>query len=266
MFSHLFLGVLSPALDRAFPGARYIACPHCVLLRCRIPFYLLSVGDFSDGILEMNILPNQTLDRMTRSAVGRRFQCERPWRAPRHLRTMRTPATCLAVTLLFTGCSRPSPPSSQAAAVTLPPRLDSYFESYCDYTGGLGIGFDASHTYDYRFRQHLKTTHDPELKRLFVLQHLQRDVEFALDDFEKGIVRTGKTSSRPLSLSEWQDAQRNIQTQIDDLATYYTFTNFATVMRDPFDPPDPNMDSMWIDELREKLRNVTNAPAANEQR
>src|SRR5437899_2426242 len=27
---------------------------------------------------------HQTLDRMTRSAVSRMFQCGRPWRAPRH--------------------------------------------------------------------------------------------------------------------------------------------------------------------------------------
>ena len=27
---------------------------------------------------------NETLDRMTRSAPSRVFQCERPWRAPRH--------------------------------------------------------------------------------------------------------------------------------------------------------------------------------------
>ena len=27
---------------------------------------------------------NQTLDRMTRSAVSRMLQFERPWRAPRH--------------------------------------------------------------------------------------------------------------------------------------------------------------------------------------
>lgn len=146
----------------------------------------------------------------------------------------------------------------------MPARLDSYFESYCDYTGGLGIGFDPSHTYDYRFRQRLKTTEDPELKRLFVLQNLHRDVEFALDDFEKGIVQTGKTSSRPLTLSEWQSTRRNIQTQIDDLATYTTFTDFASVGRDPLHPNDPRLDSMWIDDLRGRLRSVTNTPTATQ--
>src|SRR6266540_6856746 len=34
-------------------------------------------------------LPNKTLDRMTRSAVSRAFQCGRPWRAPRHLSASR---------------------------------------------------------------------------------------------------------------------------------------------------------------------------------
>jgi len=62
--------------------------------------------------------------------------------------------------------------------VSLPPRLDSYFEEYCDYTGNMGIGFVADHTWDYQFRHRLKTTTDPELKRLFVLQHLYADVEF----------------------------------------------------------------------------------------
>lgn len=176
---------------------------------------------------------------------------------------MRAPILLIAFLVAVSGCSKQPQQAASSSTVVLPPRLDSYFEQYCDYTGGLGIEFVAAHTYDYRFRQHLKETHDPELKRLFVLQHLNRDVEWALDDFEKGIVRTGKTSSRPLTLSEWQDTQKKIQAQIDDLATYYAFTNYATTNRDPFDPPDPKLDSMWIEELRGKLQSVTNAPAAN---
>ena len=175
---------------------------------------------------------------------------------------MRAPAVLLA--LVIAGCAAHSPPSSRPAA-TLPPRLDSYFESYCDYTGGLGIGFVPSHTYDYRFRQRLKTAQDPELKRLFVLQHLHRDVEFALDDFKRGIVRTGKSSSRPLTLLEWQSTQQSIQTQIDDLAAYSAFTNFVSTTSDPLDPPDPSLDRNWVDGLRGKLRSITNAPAANPQ-
>lgn len=127
----------------------------------------------------------------------------------------------------------------------------------------MGIGFDSSQTYDYRFRQQLKTTQDIELKRLFVLQNLYRDVEFALDDFERGRIRIGLSSYRPLTLSEWQSARQSIQTQIDDLATYSTMTNFAPVTRDPFDSRDPNLDKMWIEQLRERLHSVTNAPAAN---
>ena len=33
---------------------------------------------------------NKTLDRMTRSAVSRTFQSERPWRAPRHRSALRS--------------------------------------------------------------------------------------------------------------------------------------------------------------------------------
>jgi hypothetical protein len=176
---------------------------------------------------------------------------------------MRTPAIYLALALLLAaGCTKQTPPNFPSSVV-LPPRLDSYFETYCDYTGGLGIGFVPSHTYDYRFRQGLKTTHDPELKRLFVLQHLHRDVEFALDDFEKGIVRTGKSSFKPLTSQEWQSTQRSIQTQIDDLAAYTAFTNFVTAVRDPLDPADPSLDSKWIEDLYRKLRGITNAPAAS---
>src|SRR5688572_24750628 len=127
---------------------------------------------------------------------------------------MRAPILLIALLVTVSGCSKQPQQATSSSTVALPPRLDSYFEQYCDYTGGLGIGFVATHTYDYRFRQRLKETHDPELKRLFVLQHLNRDVEWALDDFEKGIARTGKASSRPLTLSEWQDTQKKIQAQI----------------------------------------------------
>ena len=175
---------------------------------------------------------------------------------------MRASPTSLVLALLFAGYTADRPPKS-VRAVTLPPRLDSYFQDYCDYTGNLGIGFDASHTYDYRFRQRLKTTQDHELKRLFVLQHLYQDVEFSLDDFERGIVRTGQSSSRPLTVSEWQSMQRNIQTQIDHLAAYSAFTNFSIARHDPLDPVDLSLDSSWIEKLRGRLRGVTNAPAAN---
>jgi len=178
-------------------------------------------------------------------------------------RSMRPAVLSLALVLAASGCSKPPEQAAPPSAVALPPRLDSYFEQYCDYTGGLGIGFVAWHTYDYRFRQQLKETHDPELKRLYVLKHLHQSIEFALSYFEKGIVQTGKTSSRPLTFLEWQDTQKSIQAQIDDLATYNAFTNFVTTRGDPLDPPDPKLDAMWIEELRGKLRSITNAPAAN---
>ncbi|MFT5524599.1 MAG: hypothetical protein ACI9HK_002554 [Pirellulaceae bacterium] len=122
---------------------------------------------------------------------------------------------CLTVCVSL-GCKRPTEslstsesnnftPNSQTADNTTTPtpaeiskttedsRLQRYFERYCDYTGGMGIGFVASHTYDFNFRQHLKKTDDEELKRLFVLQHLYRDVDSSLRDYEEGRIRIGKT-------------------------------------------------------------------------
>ena len=179
------------------------------------------------------------------------------------LRAMRLHATSLSLLALLVGCAgRPS--RDRPANSAVPPRLDSYFEDYCDYTGSLGIGFVPSHTWAYRFRHHLKTTKDPELKRLFVLQHLYPDVEAALHDFGAGMVRTGKSSSRPLTLEEWRRAQQDIRTKIDDLAAYSSFTNFASSSFDPMDPPDPSLDGTWIEELKERLQGITNAPAGNE--
>ena len=37
---------------------------------------------------------------------------------------------------------------SDAPVATEDARLQNYFELYCDYTGNMGIGFVASHTYD----------------------------------------------------------------------------------------------------------------------
>jgi hypothetical protein len=156
----------------------------------------------------------------------------------------------------FLGSTQVSPP------VLLPLRLESYFEQYCDYTGGMGIGFDARDTYDYRFRQHLKQNQDPEAKRLFVLQHLHQDVDGSLRRFEDGIVMTGKTSSRPLTLSEWQATRQEILRQLEDLATYAAFTNYWTGSQDLFDHPDPALEMHWIDELRQKMGTLTNAPVS----
>ena len=139
--------------------------------------------------------------------------------------TMKPHVALALLSVALVGCSQKTPPTA-APPVALPERLQSRFEDYCDYTGSLGIGFVAWHTYDYRFRQSLKRTHDPELKRLYVLENLHRDTELALDDLGKGIIRTGKTSSRPLTASEWQAARQRILEQIEETARPCGFSSF----------------------------------------
>ena len=104
-------------------------------------------------------------------------------------------------------------------------KLDTYFTQYCNDTGGLGIGFVASHTYDYKFRQRLKSTTDPELKRLFVLQHLYRDVDSKIRDYERGQIRVGKVDYRKMTPEETETARKELLVMLDDLAA--------------FDPDDP---------------------------
>lgn len=142
---------------------------------------------------------------------------------------MRLPSSIVLLALGLSGCA-----GYQSAVRDT--RLDDYFERYCDYTGGMGIGFVASHTYDFEFRQHLKTTKDAELRRLFVLQHLYEETDHDLDDFERGIVRTGKSSSRLMTAEERVSTRVSITTQVDDLSR--------------FDPGDPQRE---IAEFRERL-------------
>jgi hypothetical protein len=170
----------------------------------------------------------------------------------------------IAMVVAASGCSRRSG-DTPAVAKALPPRLDSYFEQFCDETGNMGIGFAPWDTYDYRFRQRLKKTKDTELKRLYVLKNLHREVEYRLRDFRVGRMQIGQGVYRPLTLAEWLSAQQSIQAKLNDLAVYSTFTNFAVASQDVYDRPDASEDTRWIEELRETLRSVTNAPGANPQ-
>jgi len=121
-------------------------------------------------------------------------------------------------------------------ATTEDEQLQKYFERYCSYTGSLGIGFVASHTYDYKFRQHLKLTNDKELKRLFVLWHLYRDVDFAMRDYKKGQIRIGKAEYREMTADEKTSATNRLRDMLDDL--------------EAFDPNDPERE---IEQQRAKL-------------
>ncbi len=146
---------------------------------------------------------------------------------------MRLPFVVILLALALYGCARQQDHPTSTVRDT---KLDSYFDRYCDYTGCLGIGFAASDTYDFEFRQRLKTTQDAELKRLFVLQHLYRETDFAISDFERGIVMTGKSSRRQMTAEERNSTRLSITERLDDLAR--------------FDPGDPQRE---IAEFRERL-------------
>src|SRR5882724_2727366 len=74
-YAHFAAGTCStPVSDRAIHRTK---TKETAADKTRRPF---RTGRFMDDPrLE---LPNKTLDRMTRSAVGRMFHCGRPWRAP----------------------------------------------------------------------------------------------------------------------------------------------------------------------------------------
>ena len=132
-----------------------------------------------------------------------------------------------------------------AAIGSVPTKLlmDQYFEGYCDYTGGLGIGFSAIHTYDFEFRQRLKTTRDAELKRLFVLQHLYQELDWAIRNFEKGVVEIGKELRRPMTNAERVSARATIAERLNDLSA--------------FDPDDPLQE---IANFKKRMNEAGDAP------
>ena len=111
-------------------------------------------------------------------------------------------------------------------------RLNKYFNRFCDYTGGLD-----NMSVDYAFRQQLKKTKDEELKRLFVLKHLYREVRFDMDDYVKEHIRIGKTEIRSMTDKEKSQAKEKILQKLDDL--------------EMFDPGDPKGE---IAEHRNKLK------------
>jgi len=144
----------------------------------------------------------------------------------------------IALILLFalSGCA---PMTPKREAPTADRTLDEYFQRYCGYTGNMGIGFVASQTYDYKYRQRLARTQDDELKRLYVLYHLYSDVDNALSELEDGTIRIGKNEWREMSQQERDTARARIVECVDDLSR--------------FDPGDPEGD---IREFRERLQKL----------
>ena len=117
--------------------------------------------------------------------------------------------------------------------------LQSHFLRYCDYQAGLPDG-----SYDLKFRQQLKLTDDNELKRLFVLKHLYRDLGFAERDFHAGRVRVGKVEYRAMTDPEREAAKRKVSKMLDDLES--------------LDPVDP---LHVIQSARNRLKQGPGSPA-----
>jgi hypothetical protein len=195
---------------------------------------------------------------------------QHPETSPRELPFLKSFVPILTLFVIACGCSKQTPPAASSTttpvspSAALPPRLQEYFDQFCDYTGGLGIGFVPSHTYDFSFRQRLKQTQDPEFKRLFVLEHLHREIELALHYFEKGIKSVGKNITKPLTPTEWETTRQSILQRIDDLAAYSAFTNYAVGTPDELGRLSPEQLAVWnrgwIEELRERMQAATNAP------
>jgi hypothetical protein len=148
---------------------------------------------------------------------------------------------CISILLALSlaHCCCGEEPAKPVAPSTLDAKLNARFEHYCDYTGNLGIGFVASDTYDYKFRQRLKATKDPELKRLFVLQHLYRGVGSGISTFEEGIVITGKNVSRKMTPQERASTRAEISKTLLELTE--------------LDPGDPERE---IAKLRDRLSRI----------
>jgi hypothetical protein len=136
-------------------------------------------------------------------------------------------------TLLFSGCACKQASTARAHD----PKLDSYFERYCDYTGGLGIFHVPADRADYEYRQRLKKTRDVEVKRVLVVQHLYPETSSAISDYERGVVMIGKGVYRPMTAKERASARASINERLDDLSRY--------------EPGDPEGK---IAQLRERMR------------
>ena len=83
----------------------------------------------------------------------------------------------------------------------------------------------------------LKKTTDPDLKRLFVLQHLYGEMDIAVSDYKEGVVVAGKGMKRNMTPEEKEATRKKLIEKIKDLEL--------------FDPKDPERE---IAQHREALK------------
>jgi hypothetical protein len=141
----------------------------------------------------------------------------------------------------------------------LPPKLEEYFIRYCGYVSP-GTGIVGWETFDYRFRQQLTETEDPELIRLYVIYEMFIEFGHEVRLLEEGNKRVGKVEYMPLSWEEKQKVRSQLLEQITDLKRFISFTDYATPLDGLYDyrmileetPPG------WseADELERRVKNT----------
>jgi hypothetical protein len=77
-----------------------------------------------------------------------------------------------------------------------------YLKLFANYTGGMGIGFVDSHTFDYQFRQSILKSKDEKVQKSYILYELPRHLEFILHDLEKNQKMVGKGIYEKLTKDE----------------------------------------------------------------
>ena len=77
-----------------------------------------------------------------------------------------------------------------------------YLKLFANYRGGMGIGFDQDHTYDYALRQAILKGGDDVIQRAYILSELPNHMESILHDLKKNQRMIGKQVYRDLTPDE----------------------------------------------------------------
>ncbi|MBK8477089.1 MAG: hypothetical protein IPL39_12560 [Opitutaceae bacterium] len=97
--------------------------------------------------------------------------------------------------------------------------IAKYAGIYCDSYNFCGpLIVSGSQLYAEQFYDLLGKTSDQELKRLLALTYLSAELESAISDLEKGIVREGKLPPRKMKKAEREPCKAHVRGMLCDLA------------------------------------------------